>query len=81
MLYPATALSSLNLLARTPIAPMYSSWIPLRLYQKLLNASNTAGLASRWLSRSTWDGRPSVKVAHPGAPLLYARSTPVPCPT
>src|SRR6266550_8533610 len=50
--------------------------MPPRLYQKLLNASKTAGLASRWFFRSTLDGTPSVSVAQDGAPLLYARFTP-----
>src|SRR6266436_445586 len=61
-------------------AAMYSSWMPSRSYQKFVVASSTAGLSSRWRWYAR-DGKPSVIVAHLGAPLLVPRSTSVPAPT
>ena len=48
MLMPATVLSSLKRLITCATVAMYSSWMPARLYQKLVVASNTAGFTSRW---------------------------------
>ena len=53
---------------------MYSSWMPSRSYQKFVVAWSTAGLSSR-CPAATCEEKPSVKVAHSGAPLSYARST------
>ena len=63
----------MNFRVRNATVAMYSSWMPARLYQKLLSASSTAGFSSRCPPKTS-DGNPSVKVAQSGAPLSYWRS-------